>query len=124
MPENMVDQGSEQSRVRMSLEVNALIWFDRRDNVWRGLVRELSLFAEGTSAMQVEETLKQLSHDYIMDAIENDLVAEMIPRSVPRLEWLKLTVYSNWLSVREFMSRVIHRRRDGDRPVQHRLIPC
>lgn len=108
----------------MSLELNAFIWFDRRDHVWRGLARELSLFAEGESAKQVEETLRQLCEEYVADAINNGLVAEMIPRPVRRTEWLGLMAYGEWLSFEARISNLIHRRRDRDHPVQHRMIPC
>jgi hypothetical protein len=124
MTEGSASRSSDASADRVSLEINAFIWFDRRDKIWRGLARELSLFAEGQSPDQVERELWQLCEEYVADAIEHDLVSEMIPRPIRRIEWLKLMAYGKWLSLDTLLSNLIHRQRNRNRPVLHRMISC
>ena len=89
---------------------NRLIWFDRRDHVWRGIDRTFSLFAQEESPEQVRRTLDDLYIGYIRDVLDHtqnfdEMRSEMIPRRMPWIEWWKIRAYGLWCRLMLGVSR-------------------
>lgn len=107
--------------VRIPQTLHLLIWFDRDTGTYQGLVRELSIHAEGSTPTAVAKELERRSDTYVQDAIAEPNVHQLLPRPVPTREWVILSLQ---LLVRRAISR-LHPRSRSEYPVSQRfIVPC
>lgn len=78
--------------------VPSVVWYDIRDQAWRGLVPSLSLFAEADTPGEVTMLLTEKVSTYIEDVQDQGLERDLVPRPLPLWEWRKLSLYF-WLLV-------------------------
>lgn len=107
-------------RDRPPQSYRAVLWYDTRDRIWRGLVPNLSLFAQAESAAAVGAKLSEQVTIYLKNANEQGLADELVPRPLPRGEWWRLRAYLLSLDLRSRMARLLGR--NGPPPV--RLTRC
>ncbi len=85
----------------------AVLWWDVRDQVWRGLIPSLSLFAEAETQEAVRGLLAEKANTYLQDAVEQGLEQDLVPRPLPVWEWRKLWLYLWSLRVRAGLANLL-----------------
>ncbi len=87
--------------------IPGVVWYDIRDQRWRGLVPGLSLFAEAANSNKVAILLAEKVATYIEDVQEQGLERDLVPRPLPTSEWRSLRVYFWFLSLRARIANLL-----------------
>lgn len=118
------DEQREKLMAQLPATVHGLVWYERDEQIWRGFVREFSLFAEGPTAVNVRQKLQDSLYQYIQDALLNDAIESLIPRPVPHREWYRLKAHLTWLRLMSNVGRWTGRSGPDGGAVRHVPLYC
>jgi hypothetical protein len=92
-----------------SLAIDLVIWHDDDADLYRGLMRQISIFAQGDTPDATFDALIERASTYIEDVLHDGGTLNAALRPVSRYQWWSLIVR---LTVRRIVSH-LRRHKDG-----------